>query len=322
MLQYLSVQPCTIYYLWQIDVMLNNFIEVGINQSDIHILFSYENEIDIKTQYLFFKLEKKYLDVNFYFYKDNRINKNYVSSIRPNILYQFYKDYPKFSKKNVFYHDCDIVFTKNVNFNKFCYDDIWYLSDTNSYINADYIKSKGYGVYDKMCEIIEIDKSIPETQNFDSGGAQYILKNVDCEFWKIVESDSERLFTIINDYNNQIKKENPKYHELQIWCADMWALLWNAWKFGHKTKVVTEMNFCWATSAINEWNNNPIFHNAGVVSNNDGMFCKSDYQDKLPYNLDLSILNKSYCSYNYAKIVKKNYESISYNADIRSDSIS
>ena len=88
----------------------------------------------------------------------------------------------------------------------------------------------------------------------------------------------------------------------------MWSLLWNAWKAGHKIKVVEEMNFSWATSPIGEWDKTPIYHNAGVVSSNDGMFYKSDYQEKLPYNLDISKLNESYCSYNYVKNIKKCYE--------------
>jgi hypothetical protein len=304
MLQYLCVQPYTVYYSWQVDVMLNNFVEVGINQSDIHILLSYDSEVDAKTYYVWNKIIEKYKDVNFYFYPDIRVSKNYVSSIRLNVLSQFYKEHPDFSEKPVFYHDCDILFTKTVNFSKFCEDDIWYLSDTNSYINADYIKSKVYDVYEKMCQIIDIDASIPERWNNHSGGAQYIIKNVDWNFWSRVECDSERLYKEINDYNEILKKENPVYHPIQIWCADMWALLWNAWKAGHETKVVEEMNFSWATSLINEWDKNPIYHNAGVVSNSE-MFFKSDYQEKLPYNLDLSKLNKSYCSYNYAEEILK-----------------
>jgi len=304
MLQYISVQPYTVYYSWQVDVMLNNFVEMGINQSNIHILLSYDSEVDTKTYYVWNKVIEKYKHVNFYFYTDLRVNKNYVSSIRPNLLSQFYKEYPEFSKKAVFYHDCDILFTKPIDYSHLLDDDIWYLSDTHSYISSDYIISKGHDIYEKMCDIMDMDLDIPKKYDKNSGGAQYIIKNVDWKFWEKVESDSEKLFTEITSYNTQLKNEYPNYHELQIWCADMWALLWNAWKAGHETKVVEEMNFSWATSLINEWDKNPIYHNAGVVSNSE-MFFKSDYQEKLPYNLDLSKLNKSYCSYNYAEEILK-----------------
>ena len=303
-LQYVSVQPYTMYYSWQVQTMLNNFIEVGINQSDIHILLSYDGEVDIKTHYVWNKVIERYSDVNFYFYPDLRINKSYVSSIRPNVLSQFYKDYPHFLDLPVFYHDCDILFTKPVDFLQFLNDDFWYLSDTNSYINSEYIKSKSVGVYEKMCEIVDIDESIPVEWNDHSGGAQYILKGIDHTFWDRVESDSERLFVEMTEYNNNIKKDNPLYHELQIWCADMWSLLWNGWKAGHKTKVIEEMKFCWATDNINKWEACPIYHNAGVTNDNTDMFNKSNYQHTLPYNLDISTINNSFCNYEYAKQIK------------------
>jgi hypothetical protein len=82
-----------------------------------------------------------------------------------------------------------MIFTKPVNWNKFLYDDIWYLSNTNSYINYDYIISKGKDIYNKMCEIVEIDSIIPKLMNSNSGGAQYILKNIDAEYWEKVEKD-------------------------------------------------------------------------------------------------------------------------------------
>jgi hypothetical protein len=304
-LQYLCVQPYSIYYSWQVDTMLNNFIQNGIEESVIHILLSYDSEVDTKTYYVWNKIIEKYKGVNFYFYTDLRVNKNYVSSIRPNVLSQFYKEYPKFSKVPVFYHDCDILFTKPVDFSKFCNDKVWYLSNTNSYLNSDYIKSKIYDVYERMCEIVDIDTSIPERYNEHSGGAQYILKNVDWRFWSRVESDSERLFKEISDYNVILKRKNPVYHEIQIWCADMWAVLWNAWKAGHETKVIDEMNFSWATSPIEEWDKNPIYHNAGITYDMPDSFNKSNYQTTLPFGIDLSKMNKKLCNYKYTEQIKK-----------------
>ena len=306
MLQYICVQPYTIYYSWQVDVMINNFIDVGIKESAIHILLSYDSEVDTKTYYVWNKVIEKHKDVNFYFYPDLRINKNYVSSIRPNVLMQFYKDHPKFNSIPIFYHDCDILFTKPVNYSDLLNDDIWYVSDTNSYINYDYINSKGHGIYEKMCDIINIDVNIPKMYNNDSGGAQYIIKNIDWRFWEMVELDSERLFTQMTNYNNELKDRYNNYHELQIWCADMWALLWGAWKSGYKTKTISDMEFCWATDNISKWEACPIYHNAGVTSENKNMFNKSNYQQTLPYNLDLSKINKQYCNYRYAKQLTKN----------------
>ena len=43
-LHYICVQPRLIYYAWQIEVMINNFIQNGINPKDIHIIVSYKSD--------------------------------------------------------------------------------------------------------------------------------------------------------------------------------------------------------------------------------------------------------------------------------------
>ena len=34
-MKYICAQPATLYYGWQLDIMLTNFREVGINLSDV-----------------------------------------------------------------------------------------------------------------------------------------------------------------------------------------------------------------------------------------------------------------------------------------------
>ena len=36
-LRYVCAQPANNYYAWQIEVMLNNFISMGVNPNDIDI---------------------------------------------------------------------------------------------------------------------------------------------------------------------------------------------------------------------------------------------------------------------------------------------
>ena len=324
-LHYISVQPRLLYYAWQVEVMINNFIQNGINPKDIHIIVSYKSDnLTNKEQNVIAwkKLYKKYKSVNFYEYEDTRPQPIlYVSSLRPNALKQHFEKYPELKNEVIFYHDCDILFTKPPDFSKFLEDDIWYLSNTNSYINYDYIKSKSYGIYESMCKIVGIDEEIPKKYNEHSGGAQYIMKGLTPEYWHKVERDSEQLLHQITQKSIKIKELIPSYHELQIWCADMWAVLWNAWLFGHETKVVSELNFAWATDNILFWDDYPIYHNAGVVGE-DYLFNKTLYINSYPSDIDLEKLNNGYCSYKYAEIVKNICENISYNADLRTDSIS
>ena len=166
-------------------------------------------------------------------------------------------------------------------------DDIWYLSDTRFYISAEYIKSKKFGIYEKMCELIGIDQNTPEENELNSGGAQYIMKNINAEYWDKVEQDSEALY----EYFLEHLKEHPEtkeYHPIQKWTADMWAVLWNGWFFGHTTKVIPEMEFAWPTQGLDMWDKCTIFHNAGVVGPaHERLFYKGIYQSKYPYDIKL-----------------------------------
>lgn len=307
-LRYICVQPRLLYYAWQVEVMINNFIKHGINPNNIDILVA-TNPSDLTSTpeniEAWNKLASHYNNVRFFFYQDIRQQPiHYISSIRPNILKQHFEKHPELENEVIFYHDCDIVFTKSPNWDSFLNDNIWYLSNTNSYINYDYIISKGQDVYDKMCEIINLNPLIPKLMNSNSGGAQYIMKNVNAEYWGKVEKDSENLYHQISTLNQSKKVENPDYHELQIWCSDMWAVLWNSWLRGNETKVIPELNFSWATDSNEQWDKSTIYHNAGATCACGGLFYKALFIDVTPYGLE-DKFNKTKNSYNYYLEIKE-----------------
>jgi hypothetical protein len=308
-LRYICVQPRILYYAWQVEVMINNFIKQGINPNNIDILVAWNPNDDtskLENIEAWDKLASHYNSVRFFFYQDTRQQPiYYISSVRPNVLKQHFKAHPELESEAIFYHDCDIVFTRKPDFNAFLNDKIWYLSNTNSYINYDYIISKGLDVYDKMCEITKMNPTIPRLMNSNSGGAQYIMKNVNWKYWEYVEHDSEKLFKEITELNIQKKAADPKYHELQIWCADMWAVLWNGWMLGNETKVVPEMDFSWATDPSNRWNETTIYHNAGATCGCGGLFYKALYMNILPYNIEIEKFSKEKNCYNYVLEIKE-----------------
>lgn len=298
-LRYICVQPAIPYYTWQVEVMINNFLKNGISPSQIQIIGALTPQGLLPIAWD--TLRRQYPDVGFFFYKDTRHEPSYISSIRPNALKQHFTQYPELKNDAIFYHDCDMIFTKPVNWDKFLEDDVWYLSDTTSYIKADYIKSKRYGVYEAMCEIVGISESIPESNNQDSGGAQYLMKNVDAKFWEKVEDDCEALYKFFKQHLIAFPKSDD-YHPIQMWTADMWAVLWNAWYFNHTVKVVPEMKFTWPMHRLADWTDCDIYHNAGVVSGQEnGMFNKSLYVSKLPYDLVLENFAPEKCSYRYVQ---------------------
>ena len=284
-LRYICAQPTSLFYAWQVEVVINNFIEMGINPNNIDIVCWKINNV-IPVEWV--KLTQKY-PARFFFYDDTRETKHYISSIRPNILKQHFTAHPELEKEAIFYHDCDIVFTKPIDWKQFLEDDKWYGSDTRWYIAHSYIVSKGQDIIDEMCKIVDIEESVIKDNELNSIGAQYLMKGINAKFWENVERDCERLFKEITNLNNKKKSADPSHHELQIWCADMWAVLWNGWKMGKETVCHPDLEFAWGTSTEEDYNKLNILHNAGVVTSADGLFYKAEYMNKLPFNEPLKI---------------------------------
>ena len=285
-MKYICAQPCTIYYTWQIEVMINNFIRMGINPNNIEILGGINNNI-IPEDWR--KLQQHYPYVRFFFYNDTRIDKSYIPSIYFNLLKQHIQAYPHLKHEVLFLHDSDIVFTKPPNFKVMEYGDAWYLSDTNSYINYSYIQQKGDYIYKKMCDIIGIDYRIPKLMNSNSGGAQYIVKNTSYEFWNKVEQDSIKLYKWFCEDEPKFRLQFPNTEPIQKWTAGMWALLWNTWNEGHETIVDKRLDFGWTINEYSDIEKYTILHNAGVQLSNSNLFYKGAYTYKTPYNDDLNI---------------------------------
>ena len=291
-LRYICCQPATLYYTWQIEVLINNFIKMGVNGNHMDIVCSIENNI-IPDEWK--KLQQGYPYVRFFFYNDTRIDKSYIPSIYFNLMKQHIIARPEIIDNVLFLHDADIVFTKTPDFTEMINDNIWYMSNTNDYINYDYIQQKGNNIYERMCEIIGIDKLIPKLMNTNSGGAQYIVKNTTYEFWDKVETDSIKLYKYFCDIEPRWDKE---YYPIQKWTAGMWSLLWNAWYYGNQTSVDSRMDFGWVTNNKSDVQNYTILHNAGVTCSCNGLFYKGAYTTELPYNKELDI-DKEKASYFY-----------------------
>lgn len=303
-LRYICVQPRIKYYSWQLEVVINNFIKNGIDINKLEILMAINPKDQTSSEEnieLFNKLTEKYNFVKFFFYEDTREDMRYIPSVYFNILKQHIKAFPELENDALFLFDSDTIFTRNMDLSPMLNDNKWYLSDTVSYIGYDYIKSKvqpSYDVYNGMCNIVGLDPLIPKLINSNSGGAQHIVKNTTYEYWDKVEKDSISLYKYFCDIEPNYVKQHEGDYPIQKWTAGMWALLWNAWLFGHETVVDKRLDFCWATDPIEYWSERAIYHNAGVTCACGGNFYKGSYINELPYNKDLRI-NNSKCNYNY-----------------------
>jgi len=279
---FVTAQPDVPYFHWQIKLYVHNFIEKGIDPKNIHVIFSTigNNQLSQGTN------ELKEIGINIHSYKDERVNKRYIPSIKPFLLYKWLEQYPQYGKC-FFLHDADIIFRELPDFDSMLDDDICYLSDTIGYIGYNYImdcckryesqhpSSEKGQLIKEMADTVGIDVSVIKENQENSGGGQYIIKNTDHKLWEKIYLDSFVLYNNMMIYQRKFPI-NPG--QIQFWTAEMWSVLWNLWLKDYKTKVVDELGFSWATDNIEIYEKKPILHMAGVTDDlKKTKFYKGEY---------------------------------------------
>jgi len=326
-LKYVCVQPDDRYYTWQVHMWLESLKNRRESDKAIVLIFTPK---DRQLNKNWKQVTDLYPEAEFHFYKDEHSVSSllgvYIPVLRPYTLWRHWKENPSLSDKAIFYCDSDVLFTEEFDIQKYIDDDVCYLSDTQSYIGASYFDSKvkdvlpdkleEYKTRDILAEIgsvIGISRKEAEEKDKDSGGAQYLLKNIDAAFWNKVINDC----ILIRSYLQKINKEffENENKGFQSWCADMWAVLWNLWVRQKEVKVIDEMGFSWAPDPVEKLKTHPILHNAGIVAtqmNEYSCFYKGKYHangdpTKDPH-LDV-VLNdeksKPHCTWYYANELKK-----------------
>ena len=279
---FVTAQPDVPYFHWQVKLYTHNFIEKGIDPNQIHVIFSTlgNNKLSQGAEDL------KKIGINIHSYKDERVNKRYIPSIKPFLLYKWLEQYPQYGKC-FFLHDADIIFRELPDFEKMMNDDICYLSDTIGYIGYDYImdccrryesqhptSEKGQ-LLKEMADTIGISVDLIKENQKNSGGGQYIIKNTDYKLWEKIYLDS---FTLYNNMLIYQRKFPINPGQIQFWTAEMWSVLWNLWLHNFKTKVVNELSFSWATDNVDVYKKHPILHMAGVTDDlKKTKFYKGEY---------------------------------------------
>lgn len=286
-MKYICAQPETLYYRWQVDTMINSFLQNGVQESDIIILSSTEtNEFDV--------LIEKYPEVNFHRYY-SPVHK-YSPSIKPYLMYLYFVDHPEYEQ--YFYHDCDIVLTKPLPE----FEEGVFMSDTVSYIGYEYIKSKGQGVVDVICNTIGLDESLLIENQANSGGCQFVFNTMPADVWRQAFRYSYNLYVNLSEYNIQNQAMYEGTNPIQAWTAEMWATLYAMWYFGYYGKVDSRLDFAWTTDPVERLDTTSILHNAGVTDQ-PRLFKKSRYITELPpCNL---LIDTTKCSNYYYRKVKE-----------------
>jgi hypothetical protein len=267
---FVTAQPDVPYFIWQIKLYVNNFIEKGINPNQIHVIFSIVHRNGTPSEE---SLKLKDFGINVHHFSDFRRKKHYIPSIKPYLISSWLKTNSDYG--NLFFlHDADIIFKDLPNFDKLLNDDICYLSDTIGYIGYDYIidccgryeiqhpKSEKNQLINEMANVIGLDVEVIKENRKNAGGGQYLIKNTDADLWDKIYRESTLLYDQMLDYQ---KRFPISPGEIQFWTAEMWSLLWNLWLYGHKTEITKELDFSWATDSIEIYEKRPILHMAGVT---------------------------------------------------------
>ena len=280
---FVTAQPDVPYFHWQAKLYVHNFIQKGINPKNIHVIFAMVHGSKKPTEEA---LTLKEFGINVHFYEDNRDVKTYIPSIKPYLISKWLEKNPVYGKC-FFLHDADIIFRRLPDFDTLLNDDICYLSDTIGYIGHDYIvdccgryerqhpSSEKNQLLTEMVSVIGIDVDTIKENQENSGGGQYLIKNTNTELWDKIYRDSSLLYEQMLNYHQKFPISPG---EIQFWTAEMWSLLWNLWLYGHKTKVIKDLDFSWATDSVDVYEQKPILHMAGVTEDlKSSKFYKGEY---------------------------------------------
>ena len=308
---YVTAQPDIPYFHWQVELYVHNFKKVGINPKNIHVIFSLDGYTSRPSESSK-RLEN--LGCNIHFFKDERNNTSYVPNVKPFLVSKWLEKFPEYGKL-FFLHDSDIIFRELPDFNKLLNDDISYLSDTIGYIGYNYLKnccdryefhhnnSEKLQLLKEMSNVVGIDIDLIKENEQNSGGGQYLIKNTNHEIWNKIYLDCTPLYNQMLDYDKRFPIPSG---QVQFWTAEMWATLWNLWKFNIKTKVVKELDFSWATDSLYAFDLSSILHMAGVTDDlKKEMFYKGDYVNINP--IEMLRGNENYFDYINEKSITLKY---------------
>lgn len=345
---FISVQPDEFDFVWQLEVQLNNFRKWGYSEHYHAIIYCPPERGKNVTKEMLF-LEQCFPEVKFTYYFDVEHNCarfirefKYVPLLRPWCLQKYWEDNPQLEVQTVFYLDADVIFTEKIDFDKYLLDDVCYLSRTgtsdrkSNYISHEYFESKKvkienvkpeklaefqkYDILGHLTSYVGVDKQVVIDNELNTGGAQYLLKGITSKFWKDVFDSCLFIRLTLRNYNikfytgaNVYEVEN---NGVQSWCADMWAVLWNLWKYGKTTRCPDEFDFSWSTTPISEAPKYKIHHQAGAhILEKDGkthyLFDKrkeefikgvcTPFEDKIYLNS----LSNEFCSKLYVDAIKE-----------------
>lgn len=327
-------------------VQLANFREMGVSQYYRALIFIPSDRMHRGLNPQWKLIEEQFPEAKLYYYYDTEnilatIGKiEYIPLLRPYVLEKHFRDHPELEQNAIFYVDSDIVFSKPPELEPYLHDDICYLSDTKSYLNSDYFDGqvnkvaphkqnlfKTIDVLSRIAEVSGITREICEKNKNATGGAQYLLKNINADFWKKVY---DRCIIIRSMLYYNLGGINFHFFDnenagIQSWATDMIAVLHTLWSEGKETQTPEYFNFNWGTDLIEKWDTNFIYHDAGghlghkdrkeypLFNKRDNQFIRRPEDNPITYfEADLSNISPHHCSKKYVEWIQFTKEKYIY----------
>jgi len=298
--------PDAPYFIWQLYIQMLNFRDYG-KEKDAVILVAVNGQPSAKMQAF-----EKWTKATVHYFSDERKSRVYAPSIRPHLFKKYFRDIAQ--PAAFFYHDQDIIFLEQPALGELANDDVCYVAGKPSAPNEDYLSSKyckkfGNGIFEQMCHITGVNPAFVEANDAGCGGAQYVIKSVDWQWWEKVEDDCEKLYQYLLTAT-QKDRDSARYH-IQIWTSDMWAVLYNLWLAGKETKKSDAIDFCFPYEKLQAAK--PVMHNAGIVASNQNdaagnplYFNKSVYNgDSFPFGASFDYVPLDCCQRPYVELLHR-----------------
>lgn len=279
-------QPSIKRFQWELEVLLTNMRQFG----DFDVVLLFTRHDDTVPQYLAAKYGARC-----FLYEDNRVDKSYIPSVRPYLLWQYLAAHPEAEQEQYFYIDADIIFREWPDFATLSSSPkVVPGSDCHSYIGYDYLISRkqGQDIVNNMASICGITPE--QMQGVQGIGAQVILNQPKAAFWKRVYENSNEIFEYFRWVDSDVQK----------WTAEMWAQQWGWVREGIKPTIEHELDFCRPTDDVIVYDTVKILHNAGVMGS-DELFYKGQYTERMPFDDDLSYVNPKKASIKYVEAIEK-----------------
>lgn len=293
-MKYVIAQEANNYGAWQCTTAVQSLVDLKVDVRDIYILlgdYGYNRDWN--------NFETRFYGINIHRYRNHSV-KHYKPAVKPYLLWHFFKEFPFLEKEQWCLLDNDVILLKKFTKKK---TGKVYVSDCSGYLDLTYLEKKGVGLAEGMAKSVDIPFSTILNNDNNTGGAQYIFDSISGDTWRKAYNNSIKIYDYLLNNRNTFPREEGE-NEVQYWCSEMWAVLWSIWDDGHKTKIVKDMDFLFATDPVDVVNKQKVIHNAGVNNESDRLFNKGNFYKRSPKGFDMDI-DETKVSYLYFSYLKK-----------------